>query len=70
VTDFLYKCARCKRVQSVNRTADPTNKLVPPYNPEEPCGFCGLPMTRLFTPPVVQGETCVKEQNTYKEPTS
>ena len=47
MSSFTFKCYRCGKVQSVDRTTDPENKLLKPYNPNEPCGFCKWPMKRL-----------------------
>jgi DNA-directed RNA polymerase subunit RPC12/RpoP len=54
--EYLYRCVKCKKVV-------PIEKPLAKVGQQERCPFCHLPMIRLYTPPIILGETSVKEQN-------
>lgn len=53
--EYLYKCVKCKKVI-------PITKGIKDCGKEEHCPFCHMPMNRLYTPPIIFGDTSVKEQ--------
>jgi len=55
MAEYLFRCVRCQKVLPLKLTLKELEK-------GQSCPFCGLPLTRLYTPPIVWGETVSKDQ--------
>lgn len=53
--EYIYKCLQCFRIIPVKKPMEDSSRV-------EYCPFCKLPMNRCFTPPIVWGNTVVKDQ--------
>jgi predicted nucleic acid-binding Zn ribbon protein len=60
MTEYLYKCVKCRKTIPITKPMVEASKT-------EHCPFCGMPMPRVYTPAMLQGETVVKIQEVKHE---